>query len=286
MGMFKKGYKAVDEEKKRQEENRAKLGANLWRFFLQNDGDEAGVRFLTEVPVTYYEHTLKTMSNGKERYDSVPCSGEDNCPYCANGDKPTFKGAYLIEDRRPYEYTDENGKKKKASSSIKLYVQGAKILSQLKRISNKRGLSNREVTIVRLGKGTQTTYTVEVGEEEDFPTKTELTNLLPEKLREYFDGTEDSLYHIIEVCLTNQMETTSSTPNGRRDFEDEDEEEEYNSSKNLVGADYDEDDEEDYTPRRKSSVKKSSLSGKKKMFKNGKRPVENSVKKIVKNKRK
>ena len=66
MGMFKKGYTAVREEKQRQDENREKAGKNLWRFFLQSDGDEADVRFLTEEPVTFYEHTIKTIRNGKE----------------------------------------------------------------------------------------------------------------------------------------------------------------------------------------------------------------------------
>ena len=115
MGMFKKGYTAVREEKQRQDENREKAGKNLWRFFLSNDGDEADVRFLTEEPVTFYEHTVKGMRNGKEVYDTIVCSGDSNCSLCASGDKPTFKGAFLIWDMRPYEYTDKDGKKQKVS---------------------------------------------------------------------------------------------------------------------------------------------------------------------------
>ena len=38
--MFKRGFKAVNDEKKRQEENRSK-GGQIWKFFIQNDGDEA-----------------------------------------------------------------------------------------------------------------------------------------------------------------------------------------------------------------------------------------------------
>jgi hypothetical protein len=183
MGMFKKGYGAVREEKQRQDENREKLAKNIWRFFLNNDGDEADVRFLTEEPVTFYEHTIKGMRNGKESYDTHVCSQDKTCGLCSGGDKPTFKGAFLIWDNREFEYKDKDGKKQTANGALRLYVQGAKVLSQLDRISNKYGLSNRWVNIVRLGKGTQTSYTIERGDEAPKLTVAEITYMLPEKLR-------------------------------------------------------------------------------------------------------
>lgn len=261
MGMFKKGYTAVREEKQRQDENREKAGKNLWRFFLANDGDEADVRFLTEEPVTFYEHTVKGMRNGKETYDTIVCSGED-CNLCANGDKPTFKGAFLIWDMRPYEYTDKDGKKKQGNGQLRLYVQGARVLSQLDRISSKYGLTNRTITIVRLGKGTNTTYTIEKGDEEGKLTQAEIKNMLPEKLRESYNGTMDSLYSIIEDCLSNSLSGTS-------DSSDDDDEEEYNNRKNLVNMEDDEDEEKPVS--RPAGIKKSP------MFKS-KSHKENSVK--------
>ena len=264
MGMFKKGYTAVREEKQRQDENREKAGKNLWRFFLTQDGDEADVRFLTEEPVTFYEHTIKGMKGGKETYDTVICSG-DSCPLCANGDKPTFKGAFLIFDKRPVEFTDKDGKKKKSEGQLRLYVQGARVLSQLDRISSKYGLTNRTITIVRLGKGTSTTYTIEKGDEEGKLSVAEIKNMLPEKLRESYNGTMDSLYSIIEDCLSNSISGSANSS--------EEDEEEYESRSNLVGVD---EGEEEETPR-VSSLKK------KPMFKSSK-PKENSVKPMFRKK--
>ena len=269
MGMFKKGYTAVREEKQRQDENREKAGKNLWRFFLSNDGDEADVRFLTEEPVTFYEHTVKGMRNGKEVYDTIVCSGDSNCSLCANGDKPTFKGAFLIWDMRPYEYTDKDGKKQKGKGQLRLYVQGARVLSQLDRISSKYGLTNRTITIVRLGKGTSTTYTIEKGDEEGKLSQAEIKNMLPEKLREMYNGTADSLYSIIEECLSNSISGSANN--------DEDDDEEYAERSNLVGVDDDE-EEEAPAPRTTPGIKKKSP-----MFKSSK-PKENSVKPMFRKK--
>ena len=111
MALFKKGYESVREEKKRQEEVREQMGKRLFRFFLSGDGAEARVRFLTEEPINFYEHTVKTYRGGKERYENVLCSGDDDCGYCQDGDKPSFKGAFLIWDYSEFETKDKNGKK-------------------------------------------------------------------------------------------------------------------------------------------------------------------------------
>ena len=269
MGMFKKGYTAVREEKQRQDENREKAGKNLWRFFLSNDGDEADVRFLTEEPVTFYEHTVKGMRNGKEVYDTVVCSGDSNCSLCANGDKPTFKGAFLIWDMRPFEYTDKDGKKQKGKGQLRLYVQGARVLSQLDRISSKYGLTNRTITIVRLGKGTSTTYTIEKGDEEGKLSQAEIKNMLPEKLRDMYNGTADSLYSIIEECLSNSISGSANN--------DEDDDEEYSNRSNLVSVD---DDEEEEAPASRTTP---GIKKKAPMFKSSK-PKENSVKPMFRKK--
>lgn len=270
MGMFKKGYSAVREEKQRQDENREKAGKNLWRFFLTGDGDEADVRFLTEEPVTFQEHTVKGMRGGKEVYDTHVCVG-DGCSLCASGDKPTFKGAYLIWDMRPYEYTDKDGKKKEGKGQLRLYVQGARVLSQLDRLSSRYGLTDRVITIVRLGKGTSTTYTIEKGDKVGKLSTAEIKNMLPEKLREMYNGTMESLYSIIEEILS------ASITDAPDDDDEDDDDEEYTSRSNLVGVDDDDEDEEDEEPVKKSSKP----SVKKPMFKS-KKPRENSVKALYK----
>lgn len=236
--MFQRGYDASRAEKERQDKARENLGRRLFRFFLQNDGDEADVRFLTEEPVNFYEHNLKRG----DRFEQFTCTGGSDCPFCADGDRPTYKGAYLVVDRREFEYTDKNGKKQTGKNQVRLYVQGMKVVSQLDRISDKYGLSNRDVTIVRLGKGTQTTYTIERGEEEKM-TKKEIEALLPEKLRDDYDGTMNSLMSMVEDQL--MMYTKDYDPESDND---EDEEEDDSRSR-LVNIDDDE-DAEDEAPKK------------------------------------
>lgn len=267
MGMFKRGYEASREEKARQDKARENAGKKLWRFFLSDDGDEADLRFLTEEPVNFYEHNLKKG----DRYEQYCCTG-DNCPLCEDGDRPTYKGAYLVVDRREFEYTDSNGKKQKGKNQVRLFVQGMKVVSQLDRISDKYGLSNRDVTIVRLGKGTQTTYTIERGDEEKL-TKKEIEQLLPDKLREEYDGTMDSLYSIIEEQL--MMLAKDYTPED--DDEDEDDGVEDTKRSRLIGYDEDEEEEEE-TPKRKLSSSK----GKKKLFKNAQNSLKPRAKTLLK----
>ena len=266
--MFARGYEASREEKARQDKARENAGKRLWRFFLSDDGDEADLRFLTEEPVNFYEHNLKKG----DRYEQYCCTG-DECPFCEDGDRPTYKGAYLVVDRREYEYTDNNGKKQKSKDQVRLFVQGMKVVSQLDRISDKYGLSNRDVTIVRLGKGTQTTYTVERGEEEKL-SKKEIENLLPEKLREMYDGTMDSLMNIVEEQLL--MLTKDYNPEDEEDDEVED-----TKGNRLINVD-DDDDEEDEPPFEKSSKRKLNASSGKKMFKKAQNSVKPRAKTLLK----
>ena len=281
MGMIKKGYSVVREKKQRQDENREKMGKRLWRFFLSEDGDEATVRFLTEEPINFYEHTVKSVRGGKERYDNVICTKDlGDCSLCDGGDRPSFKGAFLIYDKRPYEFTDAKGNKQKGKGQLRLYVQGARVLSQLDRLSERYGLTNRDYIITRSGSGTTTTYMFDRTDEVGKLSEAEITNMLPEKLRDMYDGTMDSLYAIVQ----NQLEMLI---NGGVDEDDEDEDYEEKKStrsshRNLVGVGDDDDDDEDdddeeeeERPARRPAP--SVKSGKKKpMFK--KAPKENSVK--------
>ena len=261
MGLFKKGFEASREEKARQDEARENAGKKLWRFFMPapekgQTSTEAELRFLTEEPINFYEHTLMRKRNGKESYENYTCTG-DNCPFCEDGDKPTYKGAFLVVDRREFSYKDKDGKEQTGKDQVRLFVHGMRVVSQLDRISTKYGLSNRDVNLVRLGKGTDTTYTVEKGDKDEL-TKKEIEALLPDKLREDYDGTMESLYSIIEEQLL--MYTKDYEP-------DEDDDEEDDENENIIGVD-DEDEEEENKPKKKLGKKKS-------MFKS---KAENSVK--------
>lgn len=278
MALFKKGYEAARQEKKRQEEVREQMGKRLFRFFLSGDGAEARVRFLTEEPINFNEHTVKVFKNGKERYDSFLCTQDEDCPYCEEGNKSSFKGAFLIWDYTEFETKDSKGKKKTVKGSLKLYVAGTRVLSQLDRLSNRYGLTDRDYEISRTGTGTDTSYMIERTDEVSPLTKAKISNMLPDKLKESFDGTMESLYAIVEEQLKMYL------PDYDIDDEEEDEDEddyeerprkskssrdEYKGRKNLVSYDDDdedeEDEEEDEEPPKKRAVlakgKKSSIKG-------------------------
>ena len=254
MGVFNKGYKAVEEEKKRQENRRS-----LFRFFVKGDGSEADIRFLTDNPITFTEHTIKTNRQGKEYYDTVICTGDERpCSHCSNGDRPSFKGAYLIWDNREFEVKDNNGTKKKVKGSLKLYVAGTKVLSQIQRLYSKYGLLDREYTVVRLGEGTSTTYTFERGEKLAPLSKKEIEAMLPENLRKLYDGTQESLDDIVEKVLESEVANSgNASSNSNSSSTDDDEDDDYNTE--LVGAD----DEDEVEERPKRTSMKSVLKARK-----------------------
>ena len=283
-GHFKRGYKPLAKEAKRQEAARAARRNRLFEFYLKDDKDEADVRFLLEEPCNIRVHQVqRKVGNGRTFYDSVICTEDDSCPYCEMGDNPTVKGATLIIDRRPFEYTDDNGKKKKGKNQVKLFIQGTKVMGQLERISDKYGLTDRDVTIIRLGTGTGTSYTIERGDEEPVTMK-EIKNALPDWCRDEYDGTEDSLYDILEAQLEKMMAKADDDEDYEEDdYEEEDDEDEVPRKRSRSTSrgkrskyieddededdDYDEvedDDEEDYEPPRRSLSKKSKSTGLKK----------------------
>lgn len=232
MGLFKRGYETAREEKERQDRNRENSGRKLFNFFLSKDGDEADLRFLTEEPINFYEHNIRGRHNGKDTFTAYTCTG-DNCPFCAEGDRPTYRGAYLVIDKRPYEYTDKNGKKRQGNHQLRLFKQGMRVISQLDRISEKYGLSNRDVTMVRLGSGTQTTYTIERGEKEELAPE-EIVEMLPDNFREDYDGTMESFYNLVEEQL--MMNTKNYVPE-TNSSDEEDDDESVSSGSGVIGVD-------------------------------------------------
>lgn len=268
--MFNRGFKAVDQEKKRQDEEMSKR-SGLFRFFLTKDKEEADITFLTEQPVNFYEHTLKTTVGGKERYDNAPCIGED-CPHCADGDRPSFKSAWLIIDHREVTFK-KDGKDKTVQDQLRLLVYGTKIASQLDRKSSKYGLTGRLYTVVRLGKGTSTSYTFEHGDKYDL-TEEEIESVMPDNIKEQYDGTMDSLYTIIE----NQISLLAN-----KNTDDSKEEEEEEIDETIKVAD-DEPKKSSLLGNRKKSTSSTGIKPKlgRKVVEEKKKP---SIKEMLKNKK-
>lgn len=268
--MFNRGFQAVNEEKQRQEEQRNR-GRGLFRFYLKKDKEEADVTFLTEQPVNFHEHTIKKFVNGKEIFENIPCIGE-GCKHCADGDRPSFKSAWLIIDHREYEY-EKDGKKQTGCDQLRLLVYGTKTASQLDRKSERYGLMGRVYTIVRLGTGTSTTYTFEHGDKYTI-TREEIESIMPDDIKEIYDGTTESLYTVIEKQI--EMLVTDDLPTSDEDKEPVNED--------LVSL---EDKEED-KPTQRIGVRRRGIRGK---VENSSKPTtspsgKQSIKSILKSRRK
>jgi len=219
MSIFKVGYAVAREESKKAEARRAEFGKKIYEFFLTDDGDEAEVVFLNEEPLNCYTHNRISRRGGKEYFDTVVCSQDEDCPDCNEGERSTYKGAYLIVDLRPYEYTDDRGRKQTKEHSIKFYLPGNRIVTQLDRISTKYQLAGSVMNIVRHGKGTKTTYIVERTNEEYVFNKKELEALMTDEVKKLYDGSEDSVYSIIEQQLEIRLSTAGEGETEKDDVE-------------------------------------------------------------------
>ena len=234
---IQRGFKAVKEEEKRREQMKEQRQGKLWRVFFPKDAKEdfeIPVRFLTDEPVCFYEHTKYT--NGKVL--NIPCKGDD-CPECKEGDKPRFVGAFLVIDRTEFEYDERDdkgnktGKKVKGKDRLKLIVRGQQDLAVLDRLNNKYGLLDRDWNVFKTGKDTSTKWNFERGDLEEW-TDEEIQNLIPEKYR----GMD--FYEIVEQQITGEgldsSDNDTDVPDvqsGVQKMEEEEEEEEKKAPKKL-----------------------------------------------------
>lgn len=268
--LFKRGYKAVVEEKARQEEERKNRQFGLWDFYVKGDGEEADFVFLTEEPVNWDSHTIQRSRNGKTYYDTILCTGED-CEYCADGDRPRFVGSYLVVDLRPYTYK-KNGEDVTVDFQLRLYTQGTKVLSQLDRSSSKYGLVDRLWTLVRVGTGQSTTWSFERGDEQPLSPE-EIKEVLPENMQEKYDGKMESLYSIIGEQIM------AKAPDS--DDKEEEEETEEEMKDKLVGV-----SDKKETKKKTNSLFKGKSSSKKKTTTKatigGKKPKQENKKRSFK----
>ena len=254
MSLFNKGYKAVAKEQERQEAIKESLGRRLNQFFLTAKDDEASVIFLTTEPITFKAYNIKKMSNsGKEYFDMVVCTNEakQNDKY---GSKPSFKGAFLIFDTRPVNYTAQDGKEVKKDGQVRLYITGITNLPKLERCESKWGLADYIWEISRTGAGKAVSYSFDRGEklaDTDYADK-DFVAELPKALAEEFG---DDFEALLEDQL---MQYTENPPkyDSHTSTEDDDEEED-GEDESLVNV---EDEEEDEAPKKKSVVKKSVVS--------------------------
>ena len=230
--LFKRGFTAVENENKRREKAREAKKGKLFRFYLKKGDVDVPIRFLTEDPISFWEHTIKEGST----FSNYPCAGE-GCEHCASGDKPRYVSAWLVVDKRTGTYKDKEGNEKTFKDRIKVLVRGLKDSALLENLSRKYTLVDREYTVTRTGEGTSTTWMFDRGEVDKLSPKQldALLAQLPEEMRDM------DLYDIVinQVSPEEEDEEEDSSKVEAPDVESgvssiEEEEEEAPARKSLL----------------------------------------------------
>ena len=270
MSVFRRrGFQAYREEQERREREREKRKGRIWRFLLQDGEEDVPIRFLTEEPILFYEHTIKTPDG---KYDRVTCMGDD-CEYCKRGNRPSYKGAWLVVDGREIEVEEKKdgkptGKTKIIKDRVKLYVRGSTDIAKLDRLSRKWGLTSRPWFVTKTGQNTSTSYELDRGEPSELTVKEiqQLLSQLPEEVISHYDGTMESLYDIVEYYIFDDVElgnnnssSEKSSSNVSDDDEDVDDDGVMDLDEDVQSVD-DGDEEEEVKPKK-------TLAKKKKIFK-------------------
>lgn len=250
-GKASRGFKAAEKEQKKREAAREARIGKLFRFFLKDNEEDVPVRFLTEEPILLDEHTIKNGSG----FDHYPCTQDDDCEWCASGDKPSYRGAWLITDGREFEravYKDgkKTDKKQMVRDQVRLYVRGQTDVAKMNAKSRKFGLTTRAWFISKVGKQQSTSYELERGEEDPLTTSQikKLIEQLPKEYQDMFDpkNVQDSLMDIVEAQLFGLESDEEDTGRGSDDDGDDVEEEEEDLDEGVQTLD----DEEEDKPKR------------------------------------
>lgn len=167
MGMskwFKQGYEAVEdysEELEAKRENAKNFTPFVPNLMLR-DGESKVIRFITQEPLTFKEHYLPTAKGSKFRTcleGTVDLDGNRvQCPFCSAGNKPSFRGAFVVIDRTEDSWVNKDGETVKATNQVKIFKQGIKVLKVLNKMHEKGRLDGWDIEISRTGGGTDTQY--------------------------------------------------------------------------------------------------------------------------------
>lgn len=160
-GWAKKGFQAVEEHQKA-----VSSGGNFVPFFSLKDGEDAIIRFVTKEPVVIYEHYIPN-AKGKRNYTCLEGTGEE-CPLCAAGNKPSFRGVFAVIDFRKDTW-QKDGEEKNAQYQVKIMKHGIKALKAIATMDKKRGLEEYDWEIIRSGGGTDTSYSLLPEPKHDLP---------------------------------------------------------------------------------------------------------------------
>lgn len=212
----RRGFDAYEKEAKEIEKRQEEFKNNIWRFFLKDGEEDVPLRFLTEEPIIFYEHTINVRGN----WENIACTGDD-CEYCDAGEKSSIRGAWLIADGREFE-SKRDGKTRTLSNQIRIYSRGSTDIAKIQRLVNKYGLTNRPYYVTKTGSNTTTSYELDRGEEEELTLaeKEAIFKTLPEKYRKYLGkdyDNQDKLLDIVDDAVVGGVI--------KSDYDEEEEEE-------------------------------------------------------------
>lgn len=185
MTWFSQGYNKVEEREREIKE--AMNRSFIPQLFIREEDEDVFVSFVTSEPITFYEHFIPAQ----KRSYTCPDNGDSSkgtCPMCAMGNKPSFRGAYLVIDHRYEEFKNKNDETVKQQHTLKIAKFGIRVLKQLQKLDAKlkkgspvmppiqEGILGVPFEIVRSGSGTDTSYTFNALQPnpEHFPRKYEL----------------------------------------------------------------------------------------------------------------
>lgn len=161
---FKNGYEAVTEhaEEAKAKQEAFQNGGGFIPTVLFKENQSRTLRFLMEEPVTFKEHYLPN-AKGTRNFTCMDGMEDEygnriECPFCASGNKPSFRGAYLVLDRSEDSWV-KDGQEHTAKDQIKVFKQGISTLKVLEQTNKKRKLTEWEIEVTRTGSGTDSRYT-------------------------------------------------------------------------------------------------------------------------------
>ena len=231
-----RGFSQFKEEEKRQKVEREKRRGFLFNLFIKKgDDEERLIRFLTEEPIIFHEHSLN--ENGK--FNDYPCLGE-GCELCAQ-DRPSFKGAWLVADFTPWERdiydqktNQKTGKKETIPFRIRVLKRGTKDVGTYNLKASKFGLTNYEWDLSRVGEDSSTVYNLERGEKVDLEEDIDIfVEQFPKVYRDFLEKegiSADTLMDIVEANVMQDLSIIGVDVDG-----DDDEEEEAPKTKKKSG---------------------------------------------------
>jgi hypothetical protein len=122
-----KGYTGLQKDI---EDNTREFGPR--RFWLKPE-TSTRIIFLDDDPLRFFEHQvcLPDKTGKMSWMNWATCPGEETCPLCKIGDRPTYVGVWAIVDRT--QYKDRKGQVHK--DELRLFVAKPKVMGKLSRRS-------------------------------------------------------------------------------------------------------------------------------------------------------